>query len=289
VEFMPLLRFVPDWFPGAGFKRVAQDAKPRLGRIESEPFKWAEKNIETGNYIESFTSKFLRPESGTFPDDGEKDIIKWVAGGLYLGGADTTVSILTTFFYVMALHPEIQERAQVEIDQIACGRLPTLDDYNSMPYMRAILRETVRWGPVAPIGLPHRVIRDDIYDNYWIPKGATVIANIWAITHDEEVYPDPSKFDPDRHLGDHPQADPFQFTFGFGRRVCPGAHFAELQMFLNMASILASFKLMKPLDDDGHEYEPSTEFQSTAATIHLKPFPCRIIPRSKEVAQMINQ
>src|SRR6266545_6358506 len=63
-----------------------------------------------------------------------------------------------------------------------------------------------------------------------------------AIAHDEEVYPDPSTFDPSRHLGDKAQLDPFKFTFGFGRRVCPGAHLAEMTLFLNIATILAVFQ-----------------------------------------------
>lgn len=93
-------------------------------------------------------------------------------------------------------------------------------------------------------GLPHRVMKDDIYENYFIPKGTEIIANIWylcirfyatiatydgstvklyrAIMHDEDIYPNPYIFDPSRYLGANPQPDPFQYVFGFGRRVCPG-------------------------------------------------------------------
>jgi len=82
-------------------------------------------------------------------------------------------------------------------------------------------------------------MHDDVYDNYFIAKGTKVIANIWsgcsltfycllmwylrrAITHDEEIYPDPFRFDPSRHLGGNTQPDPYKFVFGFGRRICPG-------------------------------------------------------------------
>lgn len=64
-----------------------------------------------------------------------------------------TVSILTTFFLLMTLYPEVQRRAQSEIDQlVASDRLPTFDDYDSLPYIIAMIKEVVRWGPVAPLG-----------------------------------------------------------------------------------------------------------------------------------------
>ena len=74
-----------------------------------------------------------------------------------------------------------------------------------------------------------------------------------AIAHDAEVYPDPFLFDPSRYLGDKPQLDPFKFIFGFGKRICPGIHLAELSLFLNMTHILALFDISKPVDGDDVE------------------------------------
>lgn len=81
----------------------------------------------------------------------------------------------------MALYPSVQKRAQEDIDQVVHDRLPTLDDFDSLPYLRAIIKEVSRWGPVAPLALPHRVSQDDIYEGYLIPKGATVIGNVWYV------------------------------------------------------------------------------------------------------------
>lgn len=110
---------------------------------------------------------------------------------------------MTSFFFLMSAHPEVQKRAQSEIDTIVGqGRLPTLDDRESLVYVAAVVKEVLRWGPVAPlglavlscyrfvvfslifpfVGLQHRVTEDDTYEGYLIPKGATVIANIWYET-----------------------------------------------------------------------------------------------------------
>ncbi|KDR84295.1 hypothetical protein GALMADRAFT_205982 [Galerina marginata CBS 339.88] len=261
VEFIPILRFVPSWLPGAGFKRLALETGKKLSRIEDVPFEWAKKEIATGNFVESFTSKHLLEEGKALDQSAVDD--------------------LRCFILLMALHPEIQKRAQDDIDSISPNRLPALDDFDSLPFIKAIVKETLRWAPVAPMGLPHRVIEADIYENYFIPKGAMVLANIWAITHDEEIYPDPETFDPYRHIGNAPQPDPYKFVFGYGRRICPGAHLAEMSLFLNMASILAVFNISKAVDDNGLEKEPEIEWTS-GTTRHLKAFECQIKPRSKE-------
>jgi hypothetical protein len=72
---------------------------------------------------------------------------------LYSTGPDQTVSALTSFFLLMELYPNVQKKAQQEIDRVTGGnRLPTVDDYDALPYMRALVKEVIRWAPVAPIG-----------------------------------------------------------------------------------------------------------------------------------------
>lgn len=285
IESFPALRFVPEWFPGAGFKRVAKHAREQLSRIEQVPLNWARANIATGDYVESFISEYLYPESGELPSEEEQDIIKWSSAVLYAGGADTTVSIMTTFFLIMALYPEVQKRAQAEIEQVTAGRLPTLDNYDSLPYVIALVKEIMRWGPSLALSLPHMVMEDDIYEGYVIPKGTTIYGNIWAIGHDESVYPNPMTFDPSRYIGENPQPDPYKFVFGFGRRICPGAHLAEMSIFLNIANILATFNISKAVDENGKEVEPTVAW-TTGPTTHLKPFSCQITPRFDVLAAL---
>lgn len=94
---------------------------------------------------------------------------------MHEAGSDTTASTLNGFVQAMVLYPSVQKQAQIELDNL-CGteRLPTMDDWDSLPYIRACIKETLRWMPTVIIGMPHCVIQDDEYMGYKIPKGAGV-------------------------------------------------------------------------------------------------------------------
>jgi cytochrome P450 len=84
------------------------------------------------------------------------------------------------FFLAMTLYPEIQRKAQEEIDRvIGPSRLPGFEDRPHLPYIDAIVKEVLRWHPVAPMGIPHMTTEDDVYEGYLIPKGAYLLPNIW--------------------------------------------------------------------------------------------------------------
>ncbi|KAI0047901.1 cytochrome P450 [Auriscalpium vulgare] len=296
VDAVPAMRHIPDWFPGAYFKRRAHEFREFLSLTDSAPFEWAKTQLATEKYTESFTSRHLRPEDGHSVDAEEEDAIKWCSAALYVGGADTTVSALTSFFYAMSLYPDVQKRAQAELDALLSSehRLPRVADLPYLPHTQAIVKEVLRWAPVAPLGLPHCLTDNDTYMDYSIPKGTVVFANIWAIMHDPERYPDPFRFDPERFIPDpsksaiSEQPDPRKFAFGFGRRICPGAHFAETSLQLNIATILTLFDISKPTDDEGREIESEVEW-STGVTTHILNLACDVKLRSPEAAALLAQ
>jgi cytochrome P450 len=91
-----------------------------------------------------------------------------------------TASILATFFLMMTIHPNVQSRAASEIDRVVgIGRLPHITDRANLPFIDAIIKEVYRFHPVAPL-IIHSPLEDDIYEDYLIPKGASVIVNIWC-------------------------------------------------------------------------------------------------------------
>jgi cytochrome P450 len=120
----------------------------------------------------------------------------------------------------------VQTRAQAELDSVLGSpddpsfRLPTFEDRAAFPYLDALIKEALRWAPSVALGMPHATTEEDVYRGWRIPKRSIVIVHAYAMNRDEEVYPDPYKFDPERFIekeGRLPQTDPVG-TFGFGRR-----------------------------------------------------------------------
>ncbi|PSR93709.1 hypothetical protein PHLCEN_2v4604 [Hermanssonia centrifuga] len=123
----------------------------------------------------------------------------------------------------MAMYPDAQKKAQAELDRVlGSGRLPTFEDRDSLPYVEAIILESIRWMPAVPLGVSHRIFVEDEYKGYRIPKGTTIIPNAWAMLHNPDDFPSPEEFNPDRFIKngslDVKVQDPSTIAFGFGRR-----------------------------------------------------------------------
>ncbi|KAJ7142241.1 cytochrome P450 [Mycena epipterygia] len=273
VDSIPLLKYVPDWFPGAGFKQKAKEWK-QLGReLESLPFVEVKRQLAAGTASYSFSSESLRILSESDDKYYDEDTVRATAASMFIAGSDTTVAALSTFFLAMLANPEAQRKAQMEINMvIGQGQLPDFNDEQSLPYVSALVKEVLRWKPVAPIGLQsHRCptvdlnssLVEDEYRGYRLPAGSIIIGNIWAILQDEDMYPDPSVFKPERFLRDgkpNPDVRDPQAVFGFGRRICPARHMALESVWITIASILSVFDITKAVGDDGQIIEPSYQY-----------------------------
>jgi cytochrome P450 len=183
----------------------------------------------------------------------------------------------------MALYPEVQTRAQAEVDAVLCTdpargppRLPCAPDRAQMPYVCALLREVYRWQPAVPLGLPHAAARADVFRGCGVPAGAVVWANVWGMLHDPRHFPDPDAFRPERYLDGagrarvlKPAEDPVRLAFGFGRRVCPGLALADGALFLAIAGILATLQVRKARDEHGAEVEPRVWYDGFIACVRV--------------------
>ncbi|KZP02374.1 cytochrome P450, partial [Athelia psychrophila] len=267
VDMMPILKHVPAWMPGAGFQRKAQAWHKLSDAVLEVPFATMKKAMAAGTARPSFCSRSIQEIDPKGDVKSEEFCIQAAAGTMYNAGSDTTVSLLESFILAMVLHPEVQAKAQAEMDLVlGPGHLPTFGDQELLPYFSAIMSECFRWEVVAPSGLPHMLTADDEYKGYVIPKGTIIIANAHQILHDESVYPDPYTFKPERFLKDgkidQSVMNPTIAAFGFGRRVCPGRGLAEKSAWLTCGSILAAFHLSKATDAKGATIEPSARYLS---------------------------
>ncbi|KAF7338015.1 Cytochrome P450 [Mycena venus] len=301
---MQYLKYVPSWMPGAGFQIKAKLWSKHRSEMLDKPFKLVEEQLALGSAESSFVSILLRQNISK----DEVTYLKWAAGSIYGGATDTTASAVSTFFLQMTLHPEIQAKAQAELDAVVGNcRLPGYDDRECLPYIDALVKEVFRFHPIAPmgksldspvfihivlflssVGLPHRAAEDDIHNGYLIPKGSLVLANIWNMAHDPEVYADPLAFNPSRFIAsdEHtPEPDPRDFIFGFGRRVCPGKLIADASVFIACAMTLATFTISKAVKN-GKTIQPVEDYQSGTISSPA-PFVCSIKPRSAEAVALI--
>ncbi|KAG1780981.1 cytochrome P450 [Suillus placidus] len=284
----PFLEKLPFWCFGGAFALMGR-SRELSQQLLNEPFDEVKAQMANGTASHSLVADFLSQAH----DDAEEDTMKSVALMGYVAGIETvshylsspdsyfdvpqTTSALQTFLLAMVLYPDVQAQARAEIDQaVRHDKMPCLDDRASLPYLDAILREVLRWYPLTPLGIPHATSNDDVYDGYFIPKGAIVTVNQWALSRDEDTYPDASRFDPSRHLTvDGKLKDPFvnHFAFGHGRRICPGRWFAENGMWMAAAAILAVLRINHAKDSNGDKIEVKPEF-TTGMVTHPEPFHC---------------
>ncbi|PPQ86330.1 hypothetical protein CVT25_005631 [Psilocybe cyanescens] len=312
VNTLPILRHLPSWFPGATFKKYAIEGQELTRKFRDDPFAFVTKSIAAGTAKHSAVSDMIA-------NDEDQETIKEVAAAGYGAGADTTMAALAWFFYAMILHSEVQKKAQEELDRVVGnGRLPTYEDRDSLPYIDAVVKEVLRWRPIGPLGLPHATSFDDIYDGYFIPKGTIVMANIWAIANDKNIYEKPEIFNPDRYFdndgklsveGIHPEV----WSFGFGRRcvkfgigiilfllfyytmssICPGRQLAldtVSQLNLSIATVLSTFDILKKKDANGNVIPVDEDIEVADGVVsHAADFACAVTPRSNAARQVITE
>ncbi|KAI0632668.1 cytochrome P450 [Trametes polyzona] len=292
VDFFPILKGLPLWAPGSGFKHRAFNVRRLIKKTLDTPFDMVKSAWRAGTAASSFTVDLLEESlSAGGLTAAREDDIKGAAGVIYAAGTDTTVTALKTFVLAMVLHPEVYKKAQAEIDRvIGPDRLPDFEDRENLLYLDAVLKEVFRWNAPVPLGVPHRVQSDDVYRGCTIPEGAMVIPNIWWMTQDPDVYPEPERFYPERYLNMSPEelerTDPRDVVFGFGRRVCPGQAFAEVGVWLAAANIIAAMDLTFAKDAYGRDIVPEAAFISGFVS-HPKDFTCAFRPRSGRTRDLI--
>ncbi|KAL5496045.1 hypothetical protein ACEPAH_3138 [Sanghuangporus vaninii] len=255
IDLFPFLRHLPPWFPGMGLKQKALLARDAKSKAFSLPYEDAMSRKVSGTTDPALVYKVLDKNNLASGVNSQEEVeIKNFAGTFYLELLETntfaeTATALTVFFFMMVSNQHVQRRAQEEIDKnIGHDCLPSFSDRASLPFIDCIVKEVLRFHPPVPLGIPHESTRAHEYCGWDIPGQAMVIANIWQMMRDAQSFPDPEKFDPDRHAAhsenDKTPYDPVAPVFDFGRRVCPGRAFAESVMWLTIANVLAAFDIL---------------------------------------------
>ncbi|KIJ44607.1 hypothetical protein M422DRAFT_251892 [Sphaerobolus stellatus SS14] len=289
VDIWPWMKYIPAWVPGAGFQRkVARWRQCRNDLLEL-PFEASKKRMDDGNLDLCFVSSRLSEiESDTKMRPYDEGIIKNAAATIFAAGVDTTTHTIRAFILAMILYPEVQKKAQREIDSVlGFQRLPEVGDIDALPYVFAICKEALRWHPLVPSGVPHVASEDDVIQGYFIPKGTIVFGNTWMLLHNEADFgPNTDRFDPERYFIPGVRDPRSTGAFGFGRRICSGRHMAMNSVFLAIASILQVFEISKERDGSGKEIPVEAKFCSGFVSFATE-FKCTIRPRSSAAEELI--
>ncbi|KKY32394.1 putative cytochrome p450 [Diaporthe ampelina] len=208
---------------------------------------------------------------------GREDVA-YLAAGIFEAGTETTAMTINTFLLAATCYPEMTRRAQADIDDYMSSSknhsedlVPTFADLQHLPYLGAVVKESLRLTPTGSSGVGHTPTRPGIHslrlecdedggtNKLTIPNEATVLANTYGLHHDTNRYPEPWHFDPGRWIAldsnqdfepgvqrcsttgyslDHTHAN---FAFGFGRRICPGSSLASHTLSMAIALLLLCF------------------------------------------------
>jgi len=289
VDFLPWLRYLPN-------KNVVKAQKLHEAFIET----W-------GGLIEN-NGKLLDKGEG---NAGALSAILWesykegkmdwtdvcmFSTGIMLAGIETTAGTIAWLIAILSKRPDLQAKAHAEIDSvIGNNRLPDFSDESSLPYIRALLKETLRYRNPFPQGIPHMSTEDQVYNGYFIPKNTIAMINVWGIHFDENKFPNPELFDPERYINDTtnalesanlPDADARDhFAFGAGRRICVGTSLAEREMFLAISRFLWAFRIIpRPVEKQINLEAYSGELPRTPVEYEIE-----IVPRHANVGDLLEQ
>lgn len=198
-------------------------------------------------------------------------------------GTDTVAILLEWIMARIALHQDIQAKAQQELDTCVGNQRHVRDsDLPKLPYLQAIVKEVLRMHPPGPLLSWARLAIHDVHiDKVFVPAGTTAMVNMWAITHDPTIWKDPWAFKPERFIEEDVSimgSDLRLAPFGSGRRVCPGKALGLATVHLWLARLLQQFKWLPAVPVDLSEcLSLSMEMK--------KPLTCRVIPRDGITSQ----
>ncbi|KAF3431599.1 hypothetical protein FNV43_RR26330 [Rhamnella rubrinervis] len=194
-------------------------------------------------------------------------------------GTDTVAILLEWVLARMVLHPDIQAKAQAEIDTVV-GRTRQVSDSDipHLPYLQSIIKETLRMHPPGPLLSWARLAIHDVHvGSHFIPAGTTAMVNMWAITHDEKHWSEAGRFKPERFIEEDVSitgSDLRLAPFGSGRRVCPGKAMGLATVQLWLAQLLQNFKWVAA-DNGGVDLTECLKLSMEMKT----PLVCRAIPK----------
>ncbi|XP_047331940.1 cytochrome P450 736A117-like [Impatiens glandulifera] len=268
MEFLQLLGTVNvgDFLPWLGWinkvngldttvNRVAKEMDEFLEEVVKEKMK-DHRGEKREDFVDILLGIYMKQEAGVSMD---RDSVKAIILDIFAAATDTSSTVLEWAMTELIRHPEAMKELTKEVREVGNGKLMiTEDDIKNMPYLRAVIKETLRYHTPIPIHVP-RVARQDVnVMGYDIAVGTIVFINRWAICRDPLSWDDPEEFKPSRFLNssvDYKGQDFEWIPFGAGRRGCPGISFGIATSELTLANVVNKFNWELPDGKNGKDLD----------------------------------
>ncbi|TVU25055.1 hypothetical protein EJB05_27531, partial [Eragrostis curvula] len=207
-------------------------------------------------------------------------VLRALLSDVLFAATDTSTSTLQWAMAELIANPRVMEKIQLEIRGVLAGQERVCEAaLSSMPYLKAVVKETLRLHPPGPF-IPRSCLEDQKVQGYDVPKGTILVVNAWTISRDPTYWEDPENFMPERFEGDHAldfKGLDFEFTpFGAGRRICPGITFAQANVEIALATLLYHFDWELPHGVKPEELDMTEQFGITVSRksqLLLSPIP----------------
>ncbi|KAK7274974.1 hypothetical protein RIF29_16077 [Crotalaria pallida] len=244
--------------------------------IEEHRVKRVSGEYVVGKSVGDFVDVLLDLEKDLKLSDSDMVAVLWE---MIFRGTDTVAILLEWVLARMVLHPEIQAKAQKEIDQVTKGsKFVSDEDIPNLHYLQCIVKETLRVHPPGPLlSWARLAIHDVKVGENIVPAGTTAMVNMWAITRNEKVWSEPEVFKPERFMDEEVNIMGSELRlapFGAGRRVCPGKAMGLASVHLWLAQLLQSFKWVA-CEDGNVDLSECLKLSMEMKT----PLVCKAVPR----------
>jgi cytochrome P450 len=299
VDEVPLLAMLPKWlWPGL---TDAENAAKQVRDIKMEMWEQLGEQVTSGKAPHCYAREIYEKRESWYAQGLTEEKLVWLTTGLVEAGFETTAATLNSLVLHLAANQIVQGKAHEELmNVVGPGRLPTFEDIDSLPYIRACVKEMMRINPLIAPGVRHYAEQDLVYKGHIIPKGTVLITNTSFLHYDPSRYEKPFEFMPERYLNHNlysseyaAMSDPAKrdhFTFSTGRRTCPGARLAENSLYIALAGILWAYEIRPPIVNGAEKVLDTSDNAYTEGGVTLpKPFSARFIPRNDDRFRIVKE
>ncbi|WOG96461.1 hypothetical protein DCAR_0415796 [Daucus carota subsp. sativus] len=243
-DFLPFLK---PFDPFKVRKNMAKDMGVAMNIISSFLKDRGHESLSTEKVKKDFLDVLLeyQGDGKEGPDKISERNILIIILEMFFAGSETTSSSIEWAMAELLRNPESMRKVKTELESVIMPNKRVMEsDMDKLPYLQAVVKETLRLHPTIPLLMRRNSKEDTKFMGYHVPKNTQVFVNVWAIGRDPDAWEDPLSFKPERFIGSNINYNGQHYEllpFGSGRRICVGMALAHRVLHLTLATLLWTF------------------------------------------------